>query len=326
MPNRSPLLFALPGNNVMSERLALAAGAEMGELSVRSFPDAETYVRLKTDPAQRDVAIVCTLSEPNEKVLPLLFVAGAARAQGATRVGIVAPYLPYMRQDAAFHRGEAITARTFADVIACEAQWLLTVDPHLHRIARLEDIYRIPATALHVADVIGRWVLRHVPEPIIIGPDEESAQWARAVAAGAKAPCVLLRKERLSDTKVAVTLPDNANLDGRTPVIVDDIISTGHTMIAAIEATKQTLPAPRRAVCIGVHAVFTAGVLDAILDAGATRVVTTNTIPHFSNAIDITDALAVALRAQCTAPGGAGPPDGAGAESVGAVPATAPAA
>lgn len=322
----SPLLFALPGNEVLTERLAMAVEAELGELSIRTFPDAETYVRLKTDPQGRDVAIVCTLPYPNEKVLPLLFAAGAARSLGARQVGIIAPYLPYMRQDAVFHPGEAVTARIFADIIAAEAQWLITIDPHLHRITRLSEAYHIPATALHVADVIGGWMRRHVPDPLVVGPDEESIQWAAAVAAAANAPCVALRKERRGDTKVIVTLPDIGNHNGRTPVLVDDIISTGQTMIAALAATRKSLPASRRAVCVGVHALFTRRVLDEILAAGATRVVTTNTIPHFSNAIDVVDVLASALREQWADPAGVtAEPPSAGADAVaGAPPAATP--
>src|SRR5690242_21640690 len=102
-----PLVFALPGNQVSAERLALATNAEMGELSMRDFPDGETYVRLETDPAGRAVTLVATLARPNEKLAPLLLVAGAARQLGAQSVGLAAPYLAYMRQDAAFHPGEA---------------------------------------------------------------------------------------------------------------------------------------------------------------------------------------------------------------------------
>src|SRR6478736_3809956 len=136
-----PLLFPLPGNQVLAERLALALDAEVGEVAMRDFPDGETYVRLVTDAANRQVAIVGTLACPNEKTVPLLFLAGAAS------VGIIAPYLAYMRQDARFHPGEAITARLFADLVSRSSDWLVTIDPHLHRIATLADIYSVPATA-----------------------------------------------------------------------------------------------------------------------------------------------------------------------------------
>lgn len=296
MPNGTPLLLALPGNEELAERLALALDAEVGELSMRDFPDGESYVRLETDPAGRDVTVVATLAHPNEKVLPLLFVTGAARQLGAARVGIVAPYLAYMRQDARFHPGEAITARLFAKLLADSGDWLITVEPHLHRIASLTELYAIPAAAVHVADVIGGWVAANVSQPLIIGPDEESRQWVSGVAAKARAPFVVLAKVRRGDEEVDVELPDLSPFEGRTPVFVDDIISTGTTLIAAIDLLRQRSRALVAPVCIGVHAVFGPGVFERIRSAGAARVVSTNSIPHPSNDIDIVPTLAAALR------------------------------
>ena len=293
-----PLLFGLPESRVLGERLALASNAEVGELSVRDFPDCETYVRLETDPSTRVVAVVGTLAKPNERILPLLFVAGAARQLGASSVGIVAPYLPYMRQDTAFHPGEAVTARLLADLIAVEADWLLTVDPHLHRIASLSDIYRIQATALHCTDAIATWIAANVNQPLIVGPDEESRQWASGIAAAARAPFVVLKKQRRGDEQVVITPPDLTGYEGRTPVLVDDIISTGRTMIAALRQLREQLPTGEQPVCVGVHALFGPGVHDALREAGAGRIVTTNTIPHSSNGIDIVPSLGIALAAQ----------------------------
>lgn len=300
------LLFGLPGNERMTEQLARRVGGDVGLLSIRSYPDDETCLRIETDPKDRDVVLVCTLGKPNEKVVPLLFVAGAARALGARQVGVVAPYLPYIRQDAEFP-GEAAMAHTFADMIESEAEWVLTVDPRLHAPTRLTEIYRIPVTALDVADEIGRWITHHVTDPIIIGPDEDSRQWAICVAAAADAPFVVFRKERRTDAYVRVVVPEIPDHDGRTPVIIDDVISTGQTMIAALVQTAARLPAARRAVCVGVHALFSNRSLNAMLDAGAERVVTTNTIPNLTNAIDVTRPLARALRRQLAQPLDAGP-------------------
>lgn len=292
-----PLLFALPGSQEFSERLAVALDAEIGELSTREFPDGESYVRLETDPAGRDVAVVGTLAHPNEKILPLVFVTGAARQLGAARVGIVAPYLAYMRQDARFRPGEAITARLFATIIDGAADWLLTVDPHLHRIASLGELYTIPATAVHVTGPIGAWISANVSQPLIIGPDEESRQWVTGVAEAAGAPFVVLTKVRRGDEQVDVTLPELSGVRGRTPVLVDDIISTGRTLLAAMHLLREHHPELPPPVCIGVHALFSRGAYEELRRAGATRVVSTNSIPHPSNAIDIVPTLADALRA-----------------------------
>lgn len=296
MATSSALVFALPGNQVFAERLALAVEAEMGELSLRDFPDGETYLRLETDPAERDVWVIGTLARPNERILPLLFATGTARQLGASRVGIVAPYLAYMRQDASFHPGEAVTARLFAGLISDATDCLLTIEPHLHRLASLNEIYAIPATAVHVTEIIGAWVAANVSRPLIVGPDEESKQWASGVAAAAAAPHVVLSKVRRGDADVVATLPDLSSHRGRTPVLVDDIISTGHTMIAAIQLMRQGEPGLPAPVCIGVHAVFAAGAYEQIRNAGAARVVTTNSVPHPSNGIDVVPAIAAELR------------------------------
>jgi ribose-phosphate pyrophosphokinase len=302
MLRRSPLLFALPGNQVVGERLALAIDAEVGELAMRDFPDGETYVRLETDPRGRTVVVLATLARPNEHILPLLFAAGAARQLGAERVGIVAPYLAYMRQDAQFHPGEAITARLFADLLSRSADWLITVDPHLHRIGTLAEVYSIPAVAVHASGAIGQWVAEHVSQPLIIGPDEESRDWALGIAAASHAPSLILTKARHGDEDVSLALPDLSAYGDRTPVIIDDSISTGRTMLAVLEQLQHKAARMPPAVCIGVHALFRPGVHDLLRAAGAARVITTNTVPHSTNCIDILPILGAALRDQVGTP------------------------
>lgn len=291
----APLVFALPGNQVLAERLALATNAEMGELSTRNFPDGETYVRLESDPAARAVTLVSTLSRPDEKLMPLLLVAGAARQHGATRVGLVAPYLAYMRQDIAFHTGEAVSAKILAKVLSSAVDWLVTVDPHLHRIRQLSDIFRIPATVAPAAEAIGAWIRDEVKAPFIIGPDSESQPWASAIARVCVAPFVVFDKIRKGDEDVRVAPAEISQVAGRTPVIVDDIISSGRTMLAVLDSLRRQQFMMPPAICVAVHALFRAGVYDLLKAAGAARVVTTNSVPHPSNCIDIVPALAAAL-------------------------------
>jgi len=261
---------------------------------MRDFPDGETYIRVDTPPAAREVVLVATIRHPNDKTLPLIFLADAVRDLGASRVGLVAPYLAYMRQDARFRPGEAVTSRSFARLISRSMDWLLTVDPHLHRFATLRDLYSVPAAAAHAAPDLGKWIAYNISSPWIIGPDAESFQWVKGIAAAAGAPFSVLAKDRRSDTEVIESIPDSSAYRSRTPVLVDDIISTGHTMIAAIEHLRgDGSPAP---ACVAVHAVFAEGAYDELQAAGASCVVTTNTIPHPSNCVDVTPALAAALR------------------------------
>jgi ribose-phosphate pyrophosphokinase len=291
-----PLLFALPGNAGFTERLASAVGAGVGQLSIRDFPDGESYVRVDTDPAARDVVIVATLRDPNPTTLPLIFLADALHDLGATRVGLVAPYLSYMRQDARFHQGEAITSRSFAALLSRSVDWLIAVDPHLHRYGALSDVYSIPATAVHLANELGRWIASNVASPLIIGPDAESRQWADGIAAAAGAPATVLTKTRRGDADVVESAPELGGWRSLTPVLVDDIVSTGQTMIAAIRHLRQQKTLSP--VCLAVHAVFAGDAYSQLTSAGASQVVTSNTIAHSSNRIDAVPSIATELRRQ----------------------------
>ena len=288
------LLLALPHNEELATRLAHLLPATQGTLTVRAFPDGETYVRVLADCAGRDVIILAALDRPNDKVMPLTFLADAVREMGARRVGLVAPYLGYMRQDTRFNAGEAVTSRSFAATLERCFDWLATVDPHLHRYRTLGDLYRIPARVAHAAPALGAWIRDNVSSPVLVGPDSESAQWVEAVAAVAGAPYFLMEKERLGDRQVRLKAPDVSRWADLTPVLVDDIISTAQTMARAAALLQEK--GMRAPLCAGVHAIFAAGAREALQAAGVRTVVTCNTISHPTNAIDVAPALAAAVR------------------------------
>ena len=288
----TPLLVAMPGNEELTEDLAAILSCDIGRLEIRAFPDGETYLRFITSPANRAVALVCTLSQPNEKMLPLLFASATARELGGSKVGLVTPYLAYMRQDRRFKPGEAVTSREVAQLLSYAFDWLVTVDPHLHRYSSLEDIYSIPTHVVHAAPHIAKWIKANVTDPLIIGPDSESEQWVAAVASDVGAPHSVLEKVRRGDRAVEIRLKTLAVWRGRTPVLVDDIISTGRTMIEAIRLlTSEGWPSP---VCVAVHGLFAEDADLALARAGAS-VVTSNSIPHRTNAIDLGASLAMAI-------------------------------
>jgi ribose-phosphate pyrophosphokinase len=251
-------------------------------------------VQIEGAVAGRRIVLACTLDRPNDKTIPLLLLAATARDLGAARIGLVAPYLAYLRQDHRFRPGEGVTSAYFARLVSGAVDWLVTVDPHLHRYESLARVYDIPAHAVHATAAIAGWLRAHVPDAVLIGPDGESAQWVSAVADQAGVPHFVLEKVRHGDRSVEVSVPTGAALRGRTPVLLDDIISTGRTMLATI-AHLRSLGAAAP-VCIAVHAVFAERAHDELLAAGAARVVTCNTVPHPSNAIDVSDQLAAAAR------------------------------
>lgn len=288
------LLIPMPGNERLAAGLAAQLDCETGELNTRQFPDGETYLRFATELDKRSVAIVCTLAHPNEKILPLIFAAATARELGASKVGLVVPYLAYMRQDRRFNPGEAVTSRQMAHLISDAFDWMATVDPHLHRYSDLSEIYSIPSRVVHAAPLVSRWIKENVEKPLIIGPDSESEQWVAAVASEAEAPYSVLEKVRHGDRDVRITLGNLEPWQGRTAVLVDDIISSGRTMIEAVRLlAAQDWPPP---VCIAVHGLF-ADRSDELLVGAGVRIVTTNSVAIGRSEIDIAPLLGKAIEA-----------------------------
>jgi ribose-phosphate pyrophosphokinase len=232
------IILALPGAEQLAEALAQQLHCPASTVETHRFPDAEVVVRLRTAVDGRRVLLVAHLDRPDEKTLALLFAADAARELGAREVGLVAPYLPYMRQDDRFRPGEAITSRTYARLLSSTVDFLVTVDPHLHRWPALDAIYSIRTHVVAAAPAIADWLRREVPQPLLVGPDRESEQWVADVAQRLGAPYFVMTKERRGDRDVQVTMPPGATPEGRTPVLLDDIMSSGHTMAAAAEVLR----------------------------------------------------------------------------------------
>jgi ribose-phosphate pyrophosphokinase len=286
------LVIPLPGNDDLAGRIVRGLGAELGQLETRNFPDGETYLRIVTESKGRDVVLVCTLDRPDPKLLPVIFAARTVRQLGAAQVGLVAPYLAYMRQDKRFHKGEAVTSTIFATLLSSAFDWLVTVDPHLHRYKSLDEIYSIPTRVVNSAPLLAEWIAANEPAPLLIGPDIESEQWVSEVAARANAPYRILRKQRHGDRDVEITIPDLHEFSGRMPVLVDDIVSSGRTMIETARRLKtQGTPPP---ICIAVHALLSPDA-HASLHNVFGAVVSTNTVAHESNRIDVSRSLAAAV-------------------------------
>lgn len=281
----SHVVLAYPGNERLGAAITARLGGAIVPIEFRNFPDGEIYLRVAGQVAGNVAIVACGLDQPNDKAVGLYLLASTLRDLGARRILLAAPYLGYMRQDRSFRDGEGVSARYFSRFLSSFVDGLATVDPHLHRIRELGQIYTIPTRVVAAAPAMSAWIARHVEAPVLIGPDSESEQWVSQVADGAKCPFVVLEKQRRGDREVEVSLPDLDKLRGKTPVLVDDIISTARTMIAAVgHVVRAGLPAP---TCVGVHAIFAGSAHEELLHSGAARVVTCNTVPHMSNAIDV---------------------------------------
>ena len=286
------LTLALPGNEELAHSLAQACGSEVGGIEIRRFPDGESYVRLHGDPLGRPVDLVCTLARPDPQFLSLVFAADAARELGASEVNLVAPYLAYMRQDKRFQEGESVTSLSFARLVSSTFDKLLTVDPHLHRHPTLSAVYTIPTKALHAAPLLADWIVQHVEKPLVVGPDEESEQWVGAIAARIGVPHAVLRKTRHGDRSVDIDAPDLSAWRDRTPVLVDDIASSGRTL--AMAAHKLVEQGMRRPECVVVHALFAEDAWTHLVPLFS-RITSTDAVPHASNGIALAPLFVQAL-------------------------------
>jgi ribose-phosphate pyrophosphokinase len=212
--------------------LAQAAGLVPAPVQRHRFPDGEIRLRLP-DALPERVVLLRTLDHPNEKLVDLLLAARTARLLGARHLTLVAPYLAYMRQDIAFVPGEAISQRIVGRFLAELFDAVVTVDPHLHRVATLQEAVPVgQAVVLSGAPLLADLIAQRRPGALLVGPDSESAQWVSQAAARHGCDHAVCTKQRQGDHAVEIELPA-LPVAGRAVVLMDDVASTGHTVAQA---------------------------------------------------------------------------------------------
>ena len=291
---RDKLVLGFPEYCPQAEAVAVRLGVPCEIIDVHHFPDGESLVRLPSD-LPPEVIICRSLDHPNTKLVELALAAGTARELGARRLTLVAPYLCYMRQDMAFRSGEAVSQRVVGRHLARLFDTVVAVDPHLHRTPRLAQAVPAPAAlTVTAAGPIGRFLAQQLDAPLILAPDTEAQQWARAVARHGGLAYGVALKERRGDRQVEVELP-KLDLRGRPVVLVDDIASTGRTLAAA---ARQALARGAREVhAMVVHALFVDDALEHVHGAGVDRLWSTDSITHATNAVELAPLIADALAA-----------------------------
>ncbi|WP_193166005.1 ribose-phosphate diphosphokinase [Microbulbifer hainanensis] len=299
-----PLLFTLEAGLPLFQPLCRQLAAEIGELESRQFPDGESYLRIPAPVTGRHCVLLADLSHPDPKFLPLLFLVATLRELGAASVGLVAPYLCYMRQDRRFQPGEALTSRIFAQHLSRELDWLVTVDPHLHRYHSLDEIYTIPARTLTGVPLLADWLRQRGETCLLVGPDAESRQWVAEIAAQTGLPFIVGHKERRGDRDVVVTLPaiPPEQTAIKSAVIVDDVIASGHTILQTIASLRSV--GIETIDCIAVHGVFAGNAEVLVRGSGLRQLVTSNSIPGSSAKIDLSPLLAEPIRELLAGAGG----------------------
>jgi ribose-phosphate pyrophosphokinase len=286
-------------------RLASRLSVPMYEIALHRFPDGE--LRVTVGPAAPTTIIYAALDRPNDKLLAILFAAEALRRAGARRLILVAPYLCYMRQDAAFQKGEAISQKVIGRLLAGIVDRVITVNAHLHRAVDIKSVFPgIEADNLSAVPAIAD-ALRAAGldlGTVVVGPDEESRPWVIDLASRLGVAHAVAQKTRRSDRSVEIEFADPEMVAGRPVFLVDDIVSSGGTLMACAKALAAAGAVSIDAVV--THALFSPELASEFVKNGIRSVRSTHSVPHPTNAIPLDEIIAAALRNEV---GGAVPPE-----------------
>jgi len=273
--------------------LADELGVAFRKVDIHRFPDGESRVRIPAEVPEH-VVLCRSLDHPNEKLVEVLLTAETARGLGAKRLTLVAPYLCYMRQDAAFAAGDAVSQTIIGRFLGELFDDVVTVDPHLHRTVTLADALpntrslELTATGL-MADHLRQ---RSDPPLVLLGPDEESRQWVERVATHCDLPYAIATKSRFGDRHVRIDLPA-LDLADRNVVLIDDVASSGETLATAARALHATGASGISAMVS--HGIFAPGAVDTLHSAGIGAIVSSDSVCHPSNGMALAGVLADGL-------------------------------
>lgn len=280
--SKEVLIYGFDEDKELVSKVAKTLGVKHSIISVKTFPDGELLVSLLDNPNGKEVFIISSMANnPNTKILRTLLAANASRNNGAKKVVLIATYFPYLRQDKSFNNYESISAKEVMKLFCEKFDKVVVVDPHLHRINSLKE-YSKNASEISSISVIVDYLKKLKDDFVIVGPDEESFQWCKTIAKPLGKEVHILIKNRKSSNSVRVS-GENFSLKGKNAVIVDDIISTGHTLSESLKLIKSR--GAKKIICIGIHGIL-AGNADKLIRKYAT-LTTTNTISTKYSKIDV---------------------------------------
>ena len=277
----------------LAERVASELECKLAIPELRRFPDGEVYARVQENLKGESVAVVQSTCNPQDgNYMELFMLLDVAKDLGAERVTAVIPYFGYARQDSRFEPGEAVSIQTIRKLIeAAGADEVITVDAHK---AATMDLFNIPAKTLSARPVLGEHLKSlKLEKPVILAPDKGALGHAELAAKELGADFDHLVKKRKSATEVSMETKE-LDVKGRDVAIVDDIISTGGTVVEAIRVLKEQGAGKIYAGC--VHPVLVGDALVRIREAGAEDVFATDTIEHEVSVVSVGPIIADALR------------------------------
>jgi ribose-phosphate pyrophosphokinase len=274
----------------LADRIAKEMGGEASLCEFKKFPDGELYTRVADDVKDEEVVIVQSIMADSGLICLLQLIDAVEEAH---KTSVVIPYLGYARQDKRFKPGEAISARAIARGISFAGivDKIYIVNIHNKKVLRYFDVQ---AVDLDAAPLVGEYIAKmEIEEPVIIGPDEGAKRLAKGVAAPYGFDYDVLEKKRLSGDEVQIK-PKELSVEGRTVIIVDDIISTGGTIAEAASMLKARDAADIYVACI--HGLFVQNAVLRIFNAGVKEIIAADTIESTFSAISIAKMVAEELQ------------------------------
>jgi len=288
-------LHYLPAFEAVACSLAQRLRIPAYKIAVHQFPDGENKIQVQ--PVTGTVIVYASLDNPDSKLIQLALAASAFREGGTARLVLMAPYLCYMRQDKAFSEGEAVSQKVIGKYLSDLFDRVVTVDPHLHRITSLQEVFPdCEADSFSATGCIADSLQAEADYSgwLFVGPDSESEQWVGAIASKLGASVVVAEKSRRGDRDVVVTFANETVIAGKKALIVDDIISSGVTLCRCAEALVRAGAISVEAVT--VHMLASDADIAAMKAAGISQVRSTDSILHETNTISLGPLLANILR------------------------------
>ncbi|MER3426049.1 MAG: phosphoribosylpyrophosphate synthetase [Thermus sp.] len=262
----------------LARRVAEALGQSLGKALVERFPDGEVRVRLLESVRGDDVYLIQPTSPPvNDHLMELLLLADAARRSSAARINAVVPYFGYARQDKQTEGREPISAKLVANLLeAVGVDRVIAIDLHAPQI---QGFFDIPVDHLSAVKLFARYLKERGLDQgaVVVSPDAGRAEEARRLAERLSLPFAMLAKRRTGprETQVTYVIGD---VEGKRPLVIDDIISTGGTIRRGVEALLQAGARPE-VVVLATHPVLVAGARENLAHPAIREVVFTDTIP-----------------------------------------------
>lgn len=275
--SHDPLLFAGSSHIPLAEEVALLLGMPLGRISLSQFPDGETMVEIADEVRNRQVFILQSTSlDPNKYLMELLLIVDALKRAGATTICAIIPYFGYSRQDRRDKTAVPITAKLVANMLSIAGiTHLITFDLHSSQI---EGFFEIPVINLHCQKLLSDEVLKILDtEFTIVAPDIGSIKIAKITSQLANANFVVIEKQRLSSQEVKMNLI--GHLSTKSILIVDDMCSTGSTLVAAASLCQQH--GAKQIVVAVTHGICCGDALQKIESSPIQTLVMTNTVPTF---------------------------------------------